>query len=97
MQCPPCAQDSLNANKWYFPNFEVFVCAEGAFAALVIQTTLVGVKPTVRIHFSDSGTGIAILAPQASRDVHPIRHNSHGTACGASMAMPSRNKCVRWA
>ena len=39
------------------------MCAkEGAFAAMMI----VGVKPTVRIHsFRDSGTVIAILAPQA--------------------------------
>ena len=75
------------------------MCAkEGAFEAMMIQTAQVGVKPTVRIHSAIAALSLPYWRRRQSRDVHLIRDHSHGTACGASMAMTvplSRNVFVR--
>ena len=62
------------------------MAAEAAFAAIMIQTTLVGVKPTVRIPSAIAALSLPYWRRRLSRDVHSICHHSHGTACGASMA-----------
>ena len=45
------------------------------------------VKPTVRIHSAIAALSLPYWRRRMSRDVHSIRDHSHGTDCGASMAM----------
>ena len=54
---------------------------------MMIQTTKVGVKPTVRIHSAIADRTLPYWRRRLSRDVNSIRDHSHGTACGASMAI----------
>ena len=76
------------------------MCAkEGAFEAMMIHTAwVIGVKPTVSIHSAIAALFLPYWRRRLSSDLHSILDHSHGTACGASMAMTvplSRNVCVQ--